>query len=266
MKIQEKALAEFEKFKALLEENKIAVNIFDDTPSPGTPDSIFPNNWFSVHESGIMILYPLLAANRRPERRKDIIDFLKKKCMINKLVDLSDSEKKQAFLEGTGSLVFDHRNKTGYACLSSRTDRGLAEKVCSILKYKPVVFSASDERGNEIYHTNVIMSIGRGFAVVCLESIVKNSDRTEIVAGLERSELEIIDISLPQMHSFCGNVLELQNKDGKNFLVMSEKAYRSFQRDQLNSLNRYAEIIFSPLETIESVGGGSARCMMAEIG
>lgn len=263
--IQHRALSEFDNLVRMLLNNKITVEIFEDTTVPSTPDSIFPNNWFSTHPDDLLVIYPMLAASRRKEKRKDIIESLQIKYSLSQLVDLSSYEKENIFLEGTGSLVFDHINKVGYANISSRTDKKLSEKVCIMLGYKSCIFSAADAHKNEIYHTNVMMSIGEGFAIACFDSLKKVSERTYVRKSLEESGLEIIEISLEQMNSFCGNALELQNSDGNNILVMSENAFKAFSEKQLKILENYARIIYSPLNTIETAGGGSARCMMAEI-
>lgn len=263
--IHHRALSEFDHFAGMLHDNKITVEIFEDTLAPATPDSIFPNNWFSSHPDGLLLIYPMLALSRRDEKRKDIIEFLQKKYPHGNLVDLSGYEKENIFLEGTGSLVLDHKNKVGYANISSRTNKKLAEKVCGMSGYKSCIFSASDAHENEIYHTNVMLSIGEGFAIACLDSIKRPAERMYVKKSLEESGLEIIEISFEQMNSFCGNALELQNSDGNNILVMSENAFKAFSEKQLKTLEKYADIIYSPLHTIEIAGGGSARCMMAEI-
>lgn len=264
IEIQNRALTEFDNFVKLLSGHKISVEIFDDAPTPVTPDSIFPNNWFSTHED-LLILYPMLTSNRRNEKRKDIIEFLKKKYTIKKTIDLSYYESENKFLEGTGSIVFDHKNRIGYATISSRTNKMLAEEVCELLNYKTIIFSAADFNGNEIYHTNVMMSIGDGFAIACLDSIKNSSEKKSVRTSLQKSGLEIVEIIFEQMNSFCGNALELQNSGGEKILVMSENAYKAFHKDQLRTLENYAKIIYSSLDTIETIGGGSARCMMAEI-
>ncbi len=263
--IQKNALLEFEKFANILRENEITVEIFDDTSQSFTPDSIFPNNWFSAHRNGLLIIYPMLAQNRRIEKRKDIIAFLKSKCCIKKIVDLSSYEKENKFLEGTGSLVFDHKNRNCYANISSRTNENLARKVCQLLGYKAITFRATDTKKNEIYHTNVMMSIGSGYSIICIDSIKNSSEKTRVKNSFKKSGMQIVKISLKQMNSFCGNTLELQNERGENILVMSENAYKAFRKNQIKILEKYAKIIYSGIETIETVGGGSARCMMAEI-
>lgn len=259
-KIQSRALNEFENFVKLLRKHKITVEIFDDSPLPLTPDSIFPNNWFSVHD-GLLIIYPMLTPNRRNEKRKDIINFLLNKYSIARTIDFSHYEAENKFLEGTGSLVFDRKNNFAYAGISSRTDKEIAEKVCNLLGYSLVVFSSA----NEIYHTNVIMSVGDGFSIVCLDACKNNSEKKLLKRSLEKSG-EIVEISITQMNSFCGNTLPLRSSEGQKILVMSENAFRAFRKDQLDTLESYAEIIYSSLNTIETAGGGSARCMMAEIG
>ncbi len=262
--IHRKALYEFDNFVSVLRNNKISVKIFNDFPNSVTPDSIFPNNWFSVHKGGIMFIYPMLSGNRREERRKDIIDYLKKASSIEKCIDLSYYEKSGKFLEGTGSLVFDHNSKVAYANISSRTNIEIAKEVCDNIGYKLIPFVAFDKTGREIYHTNVILSIGNGFAIVCFESVKALKDKNILQKSLINSNLEIIEISLKQMHSFCSNTLNVVNGEGKDFIIMSETARNSFTKNQLSVIKKYSAIISPLLKTIECAGGGSARCMMAE--
>ncbi|HNV81733.1 MAG: arginine deiminase-related protein [Tenuifilaceae bacterium] len=263
--IQSKVLKEFDVFTSTLRSKGVNVFVFDDTPTPVKPDAIFPNNWISLHSNGKVILYPMCTPNRRIERRQDIIDSLAKKFNIAEVIDLSGSEADNKFMEGTGSIVFDHTNRIAYACLSPRTDKDVFLKVCSILQYKPVYFYSRDKSGKEIYHTNVVMCIGKGFAVICLESITDKKERENVVEMLTGTGNQIIDISFEQMVSFAGNMLAIRSNDGKELLVMSQTSYDSLTKNQRETLEKYCELVPLSINTIETIGGGSARCMIAEI-
>jgi hypothetical protein len=262
---QEEALKEFNDFASLLQQNSIDVTVIDDTKEPHTPDSIFPNNWISFHDDGRIVLYPMYASNRRLERKPHVIDQLKTKFEIKSQVDLSSYENKNIFLEGTGSMVLDRENKIAYACLSQRTDLNVLKDFCAKLRYTPVSFIATDAKGYPIYHTNVMMCVADRFVVICLDSIKDSQERKEVMAIIEKRGKEIIDISLDQMNHFAGNMLQVENDKQKKFLVMSSQAYRSLGQGQLLKIERYNSILHSSLDTIERNGGGSARCMMAEV-
>jgi hypothetical protein len=263
--VQEKALVEFDDFVAKLRANGIDVTVIEDTPNPHTPDSIFPNNWISFHEDGSIYLYPMQAENRRLERREDLIDILSKSFSITEINDLSFTEEKGEYLEGTGSLVLDRENKLAYACLSIRTQEKVLEIFCKESGYKAVTFNAVDQNGMAIYHTNVMMCVGDAFVVICLDSIPDDPEQTKVVKAIEDSRKEIIEISLEQMNHFAGNMLQVKNKEGKSFLIMSTRAHQALNQGQLDKIGKYATILSSSLTTIEDNGGGSARCMMAEI-
>lgn len=259
---QQRALDEFDHMIDLLDENGITVFVIDDTIEPHKPDSIFPNNWISFHENGVVGIYPMQAPNRRPERRADILDMISEKFNINDIADLTDFEKENKFLEGTGSMVLDRDNKICYACLSPRTHVDVLKKFCREFDYKLIVFTALDIAELHIYHTNVVMCIGEKFMVICLDAIKDEIEKKLIVDSTKK---EIIEISLEQLHHFAGNMLEVINKTNEHILVMSEQAHSSLLPSQITKLNKYARILPIPLYTIESNGGGSARCMMAEI-
>jgi hypothetical protein len=263
--VQEKALVEFDDFVAKLRANGIDVTVIEDTPNPHTPDSIFPNNWISFHEDGSIYLYPMQAENRRLERREDLIDILSKSFSITEINDLSFTEEKGEYLEGTGSLVLDRENKLAYACLSIRTQEKVLEIFCKESGYKAVTFNAVDQNGMAIYHTNVMMCVGDAFVVICLDSIPDDPEQTKVVKAIEDSRKEIIEISLEQMNHFAGNMLQVKNKEGRSFLIMSTRAHQALNQRQLDEIGKYATILSSSLTTIEDNGGGSARCMMAEI-
>jgi len=263
--VQAQALNEFDSFVALLRKNDVDITVVEDTLHPETPDSIFPNNWVSFHEDGSVYLYPMFSENRRLERRNEIIEGLKDKFEVNHVSDLSFFEMQHAFLEGTGSMVLDRVNKIAYACLSVRTDEEVLNNFCMLTGYEPVSFQAVDGANFPIYHTNVMMCVGDAFAVICLDSIPDKEERLAVTLSLTSSGKEIIDISLDQMNHFAGNMLQVVNKSGESLLVMSEQAYLSLTDEQIVKLERYSRTVYSPLYVIEQNGGGSARCMLAEI-
>lgn len=263
--VQQKALLEFDAFVARLREALVDVLVFEDTPYPHTPDSIFPNNWISTHNDGRLVLYPMEAPNRRVERRIDIVDALREQFRVSALINLAPYEQKGKYLEGTGSMIFDREHERVYACISSRTDPQLLRQIATTLSYEPHAFHATDRQGKEIYHTNVMMCVGSSFAVICLESIADEEERAAISKQLLQDGKEIIEISLQQMESFAGNMLELKGSEGEAVLAMSDQARCSLRADQVQALKKHATIVSSPLHTIESNGGGSARCMIAEI-
>jgi hypothetical protein len=263
--IRQKAIEEFDTFVALLREKDINVVVIDDTEAPAKPDAIFPNNWITLHRNGTVALYPLQAPNRRLERRQDIVETLRQQYQVKKVVDLSQHEEKDKFLEGTGSMILDHDNRMVYACLSPRTDPDLLEEFCQDFGYQPIVFHAYDHKGGLVYHTNVILCIGHRFAILCAASIHDEADRQFVISTLTRTGHEVIEITEDQLRQYAGNMLEVNNKAGQHFLVMSEQAYKSLRPDQVQAIQKYAEILPVPIYTIEHVGGGSARCMMAEI-
>lgn len=268
--IQQRALAEFNGFVHKLTEAGIQVIAIDDTPETDTPDSIFPNNWISFHEDGTVVTYPMWAPNRRLERRSDILDLLTHEYgfSISRKIDYSSFEQEEMFLEGTGSMVLDRQNKIAYACISPRTHQELLEQFCYEFGYEPEIFVASQmaEGGfADIYHTNVMMSVGENIAVLCAEAIRNETERDKVIRRLKETGKEIIYIAERQANRFAGNMLQVLNKEGKKLLVMSAQAYKSLSQDQLNQILAHTEVLYSPLDTIEFCGGGSARCMMAEI-
>lgn len=259
---QNQAVAEFNAMVQLLTENKINVMVIDDTPEPHTPDSIFPNNWFSTHEEGIMVLYPMYAENRRAERRHDIAQGMSELFKMEDIVDLTAAERENKFLEGTGSMVLDRDLRICYACISPRTDKQLLAEFGRKLGYELNIFHALDRNGNPIYHTNVVMSVGDRFMLVCMECIPNETERSLLKQSTSK---ELITITMEQMEHFAGNMLEVVNANGEHLLVMSTTAYNSLTPQQVTALEKYARILHTPLNIIEQNGGGSARCMMAEI-
>jgi hypothetical protein len=262
--VQQLALEEFDAMADLLRAEGVKVIVIDDTAEPHTPDSIFPNNWISMHESGHIILYPMLAPNRRRERRIDIIEKLKENYTCHNIYDLSSFENEEKYLEGTGSIVLDHRNRAAYASRSPRTNEELFRELCIRIGYKPLLFSALDRAGSPIYHTNVVMCIGDAFAVICTECIPAG-ERETVINSLREDGKAIITITLEQVESFAGNMYELVNNEDERLLLMSTRAYRSLGGEQLRELEKFCRIIHTPLHTIESHGGGSARCMVADV-
>ncbi len=262
---QEKALKEFDAFVNLLRSNNIDVLVVDDTPEPHTPDSIFPNNWISFHDDGKVLLYPMYAENRRLERKPLVLNEIRKRFAVKKVIDLSGFEKEGRFLEGTGSMVLDREKRIAYACLSSRTDERLLQQFCDEMHYHKVAFDAVDSNGRAIYHTNVMMCVGDHYVVICLESIRSADQREKVIQTIINSGKELIEISRGQMNHFAGNMLQVNDVKGNRLLVMSTQAYQSLNESQTSKLESYNRIIHSSLISIETNGGGSARCMMAEI-
>lgn len=261
------ALLEFDHLVTRLKRHSIDVQVFDGRTTTQLPDEVFVNNWLTTHANGTIVLYPIMAWNRRPERRRDLIDDLQQRSegfRIDQIIDLSHLEDAGQFLEGSGSLVLDRANRIGYACLSPRTHVEALKEFARRLDYGVVTFDARDRDGHAIYHTNVMMSLGERFAVVCLEAIVETEERFRVLKRLELTGRAVIEISLEQMHSFAGNLLELKSPNG-NIIVLSTRAAKALTRPQKDMLRRHAKLVTSSLNAIETFGGGSARCMLAEI-
>ena len=267
--IQTKALQEFNNFVAKLKSKGVHVITVKDTLDPHSPDSIFPNNWVSFHNDGKVVLYPMFAPNRRVERRTDILKTLKDNGFeISEIDDLSHFENQEKFLEGTGSMIFDHDHKIAYGSVSLRLDEELFRQFCSKFGFRPVVFHSYQNAGGErlpIYHTNVMMCVADKFVVICLECIDDELECEKVQEMIKSTGKEIIEISEDQLQQFAGNMLQVQNNNGDKFLVMSESAYKSLTAEQISAIEKYCEIIHSDLNTIETNGGGSARCMLAEV-
>jgi len=263
--VHKQALIEFDGFVEMLQSNGVNVTVVDDTLQPETPDSIFPNNWVSFHENGEVILYPMFSENRRAERRTDILETLGQHFNVAKVTDLSTHEAQDIFLEGTGSLVLDRDHRIAYACLSLRTNEIVLQKFCKASGFTAVTFTAVDAGDFPIYHTNVMMCVGDQFAVVCFESIPDHTERETVRKSLADTGKEIVEISFDQMNHFAGNMLQVYGKSGESLLVMSEQAYQSLKQEQIDALNKYSRLVYAPLYTIEKNGGGSARCMLAEV-
>ncbi|PIE99976.1 MAG: amidinotransferase [Maribacter sp.] len=267
--INTKAQSEFDAFVNVLRDKGVKVVVVDDTKDFDTPDSIFPNNWISFHESGTVVVYPMFAENRRNERREDILDILEEKGFrIKDVVDYTSAEEQGVFLEGTGSILMDRVHQKVYCALSDRAHEDLIIEFCEDFDCFPVIFTANqtvDGQRLPIYHTNVMMAMGEDFAIICLDTIDDRKERKNVVDHLKKDGKELIEITEKQIHQFAGNMLEVRGADDKRFLVMSSAAFRSLNPKQLARIEKRCEIIHSPLDTIETCGGGSARCMMAEV-
>jgi hypothetical protein len=259
------ARKEFDDFASLLQSKGIDVSIVNDSPEPHTPDSVFPNNWISFHADGTVFLYPMFAENRRLERKPEVLEQIQKKFEIVQLHDLSKRELQEKFLEGTGSMVLDRSEQIAYACLSPRTHPEVLEEFARISGYRIVAFDAVDRNGLPIYHTNVMMCVADRYVVICLDSIRDGLQRKRVTEEISKTGKEIIAISLEQMEHFSGNMLQVENRSGEKFLVMSSQAYASLEPGQRAKLESFNPILHSPLDTIEKNGGGSARCMLAEV-
>lgn len=260
------ARSEFDELATLLTRHGVSVRVFEGRPMSILPDEVFPNNWVSLHEDGTAVLYPLMAWNRRPERRADILDVLQREdgYRIDRVVDLTHFENVGHFLEGTGSIVIDRLNAVVYACLSPRTHVEALKGFARNFDYEIVVFEASDRDGFALYHTNVLLTLGSGFAVFCSEAIRDVVERHRILSRLERGNREVVDLTFAQLHSFAGNMIELQGPAGK-LIALSRRAFQSLTEAQRRTLRRYATLLPAPVDTIETHGGGSVRCMLAEI-
>ena len=263
--VQQSALQEFNAFVEVLRTNKIDVTVVEDSLLPQTPDSIFPNNWISFHADGSIFLYPMFAENRRLERKPAVLDAIRARFSVSRIIDLTKYETTGSFLEGTGSMVLDRENKIAYACLSPRTNETVLDEFCKLAGYKSITFKAVDQNDIEIYHTNVMMCVAKTFAVVCLESVTYEEEKADLLNSLKQTGKEIIDISLQQLNHFAGNMLQLINEDGELLLIMSTQAFKALTSSQIEILQEHNRIIHASLNTIETAGGGSARCMMAEI-
>lgn len=265
LEIKNKAIKEFDSFVETLRAAGVQVIVMQDTERPVKMDAVFPNNWISFHEDGLVVTYPMFSLIRRAERRQDIIDKLNETFVIQNHVKLEKWERAEQFLEGTGSIILDRGAQIAYACLSDRTNDELFDEFCEIMKYEKVVFNSVDKDGTPIYHTNVMMAMGNRFVVICMESIADEGERKKLYDIFKRTNKEIIEISLDQVYSFAGNMLQVKNQANETFLVMSSQAYRSLSQAQIEQINKFTQILHSELETIETYGGGSARCMMAEV-
>jgi len=263
--IQQAALKEFDNMVELLRRKDINVLVIDDTPTPVKPSAVFPNNWLSTSPEGIISVFPMYAANRRPEKRNDILKMLAEKFVVKDLQDWSEFEVEGKFLEGTGSMVIDHENKVIYACYSPRTDISVLEKFANANEYRAIIFFAADKNGQAVYHTNVAMTLAEDFAILCEEAIEEEWELIAIRQLLESSGHDVIRITKDQMHCFAGNMLQIKNTKEEKLLVMSQTAFDSLYEDQKEELSARNNLLSIPIPVIEQTEGGSVRCMMAEI-
>ena len=267
--INKKAQQEFDAFVAKLRAVGVNVIVVDDDKALDTPDSIFPNNWVSFHEDGTAAIYPIFAENRRRERRPEVFEKIEQEgFIIENVIDYTEAEEDNVFLESTGSLIMDRVNEKVYCALSPRADEELLIEFCEDFEFTPVIFTAYQDVGGKrmpIYHTNVMMCVAENFAVICLDSIDDKKERKNVVQHLKRDGKEIIEITEAQLHHYAGNMLQVRGADDKKYLVMSDSALKSLTPAQIKTINKYCEILSSDLNTIETCGGGSARCMLAEV-
>ncbi|MCH3880803.1 MULTISPECIES: citrulline utilization hydrolase CtlX [Tenacibaculum] len=267
--INANAQQEFDAFVDKLQQNGIKVIVIEDTKEPDTPDALFPNNWISFHENGDVAIYPMFAENRRLERREDVLELIEKEGFkIENCVDYTEAEEEQIFLEGTGSMILDRQNRKAYCAISPRAEEELFIEFCEDFEYTPIIFTANQtvqESREAIYHTNVMMCIAETFAVICLSAIDDKKERKNVVKNLKSDGKEVIDITEKQVQQFAGNMLQVIGNDNQKFLIMSTSAYKSLTASQLQKIEKHSNIIHSDLTTIETCGGGSARCMMAEV-
>lgn len=263
--IKRKAVAEFDEFVNLLKLAGVDVIVVEDTRSPQKTDAVFPNNWVSFHEDGTVITYPMFAPSRRRERREDVIEKLSRRFEVDKRIHLEEYESSNKFLESTGSMILDRKHKIAYVCMSDRTDIAPLDAFCREMGYEKIVFHAVDRDGTPIYHTNVMMALGETFVVICLATIRDEAERAMLLQKFEETNKAVVEITMDQLLAFAGNMLQVRNRNGEPILVMSEQAYHSLDKDQIRLLNQQTNLLYSPLYTIERYGGGSARCMMAEV-
>ena len=263
--IQKHALAEFDILVDALRDHGITVMQVEDTPYPVKPDAVFPNNWITTHSDGVLITYPMYTTNRRAERREDIISWVEKKYKVKQRYSFEGFEEEGLIMEGTGSKVLDRKNQILYACLSPRTDPSLLDRFALLRKYAKVVFTAADEDSNPVYHTNVIMAVGKQEAILCTECIQNDAEKKAVIDSIHSSGKTLIEITWSQVLNFAGNMLQLRNSAGDLYWVMSSTAFLSLTSEQKTKLQKQARIIHSAIPTIEKYGGGSVRCMLAEI-
>ena len=267
--INAKAEEEFDAFVVKLEAIGVQVVVIEDTKNPDTPDALFPNNWISFHENGTVGIYPMFAENRRLERREDVLEVIEAKGFyIEDVVDYTSAEDFEVYLEGTGSMILDRKNRKAYCALSPRADEELFIEFCEDFEFTPVIFTANqtvEDSREAIYHTNVMMCVAETFAVICLEAIDDKKEKKNVLKHLKSDGKEVIAITEKQVQQFAGNMLQVQAKDNQRYLIMSTSAYESLTQTQVTAIEKHSKILHSSLRTIETCGGGSARCMMAEV-
>lgn len=263
--VKKRAIEEFDNFVAKMRKEGINVIVIEDTNEPVKPDAVFPNNWVTFHQDGVVITYPMFSEKRRNERREDVLEKLKEQFQIENTFRLEKFEAENKFLEGTGSMILDRVNKICYACTSPRTDEKLLDIFCEMGHYQKAAFQSVDANGEDIYHTNVMMALGEDFVVIGLSTIKNEEQKTMLLDLFAKTNKTVIDISFEQILSFAGNMLQVQNEKGETYLVMSQQAFESLTDKQIKEIKMRTKILYSPIEAIETLGGGSARCMMAEV-
>lgn len=265
VEISKIALQEFDQMVDSLRAHDIDVIVIKDTSTPQKPDAVFPNNWISFHGDGTVVLYPMMAENRRLERLNPVLESIRSNFIIQRVIDLTNREKQNQFLEGTGSVVFDYWNKIAYACRSDRTNESVLQDLCKELGFKAIVFDAVDEMGRPIYHSNVMMCVGTRFAVVCLDTIKSEEDQESLLNSFSQTQHQVVAISYEQLRSFAGNMIEVLSMSGEPTVLLSETAFQSLLPGQINAISKHADMIPLSIHTIEKHGGGSVRCMVAGI-
>ena len=263
--VQVKAVEEFDRFVDTLRAHGIDVTVIEDTPHPVKPDAVFPNNWFCTLQDGTIATFPMHATNRRIEVRSDLIDTLRDQFIVTNTEDWTTYDADNLFLEGTGSMIIDHEHKIIYACLSPRTNKSLLQQFAQAHGYTSVTFHSTDEKGIEVYHTNVIMHLGADYSVICLESIKDETERRQVVDSLTNTNHDIIDISMEQVRHYAGNMLQVKSSNDTHYTILSQQSFDSLNEQQRQQLQAHTHLLPISIDTIETVGGGSVRCMMAEI-
>ncbi len=265
LEIQAAAVREFDAMVKVLKQHGIQIIVAEDASLPAKPDAIFPNNWVSFHQDGSIFTYPMFSPLRRLERNIEFVEQLKTKLGFQQIFSLEKYEAQEQFLEGTGSMVLDRPHQLAYACESPRTNPAVLQAFCELAGYEAILFKATDKNGVDIYHTNVMMAVGKDFAIICEAAISDPADLARVRAAMERTGKQIIPISFAQVNAFAGNMLQVKNPEGKDYLVMSSQAYQSLTQDQIAKIETFTQILHSPINHIEKYGGGSTRCMMAEV-
>lgn len=260
-----RAIDEFNRMGGMLTRNRIQVHVLDDDLHNNLPDAVFPNNWLATLPTGELIIFPMMTASRRKEKRKEVIEWVQQHFHVKRLIDFSYLEKENKFAEGTGSLVFDHSRKIAYACLSTRTSAAAVMEICRMIEYTPILFEAFSTPGMPVYHTNVMMAVAGSFAVICLECIPDRKQQQHVYDSLAHSRHKVIIISREQMNDFAGNMLTVETNEGKAVTILSQAAFEVLSDEQIESLLDYSQLIPIAIPVIEKSGGGSVRCMMAEV-
>ena len=263
--IKNKAVEEFDKFVAALRREDVNIIVIQDINPPANTDAVFPNNWVSFHHDGTAITYPMFATARRTERREEIIMYIGDIFTIKRRIHMEDAEEEEKFLEGTGSMILDRVNRIVYACRSERTNEEILEEFCETMNFDKVLFDAVDKNGIPLYHTNVMMAMGEEIVIICLEIIPSEAERNQLKERFEAAGKDLLEISYEQMLNFAGNMLQVKSRNGQSIMAMSTRALNSLRDGQIRLIEKHSKIVHSDLQVIETYGGGSARCMMAEV-